>query len=105
MTGVQYDTVNAYTVQGQYYFGSEVLRLSGSYIKPKDLDSKLYVFEAGFQHNLSKRTRLWLEYIRTTQNFDNQDFTVTTPTGTRTFDVNPDDANMNVVSLGIRHDF
>jgi len=105
LTGVQYDTVNAYTVQGQYYFGSEVLRLSGSYIKPKDLDSKLYVFEAGFQHNLSKRTRLWLEYIRTTQNFDNQDFTVATPTGTRTFDVNPDDANMNVVSAGIRHDF
>jgi predicted porin len=105
LTGVQYDTVNAYTVQGQYYFGSEVLRLSGSYIKPKDLDSKLYVFEAGFQHNLSKRTRLWLEYIRTTQNFDNQDFTVATSTGTRTFDVNPDDANMNVVSAGIRHDF
>ncbi|MFO1428759.1 MAG: porin [Candidatus Competibacteraceae bacterium] len=105
LTGVEHTTVNAYTLQGQYYFGSEVLRLTGSYIKPKDLDSKQWVVEFGFQHNLSKRTRLWAEYIYTTQKFEDNTVTVATPTGTAVFDINPNDANMHMVSAGIRHDF
>jgi len=101
LTGVQHVKVNAYTLQGQYYFGSEVLRLSGSTIRPENLNNNLYVFEAGFQHNLSKRTRLWLEYVRTQQSFDNFDVTVRNTV----YSINPNDANMNLVSAGIRHDF
>ncbi len=101
ITGIEYAKVNAYTLQGQVYFGSEVFRLTGSYVKPDNIDTKAYVFEAGLQHNLSKRTRLWLEGVYTKQSFDDAKKTV----GGTTYEINPDDANMYLVSAGIRHDF
>ena len=107
IAGQAYERVNAYTLQGTYYFGSEVLRLTGSYMKPSNADTKLYTVEAGFQHNLSKRTRLWLEYIYNKQKFDNYNTIVGVDANDNFVfqEQNGDDSNMHTVSAGIRHDF
>ncbi|MFO1428758.1 MAG: porin [Candidatus Competibacteraceae bacterium] len=95
--------INDYTVQGQYRFtDSDVLRLTYSYMKFERVDTKVNYIEAGLEHNMSKRTSLWVEYLYTHNNLDNDKLVV--------YSGNPDDFHFgdpkaHVVSVGVRHDF
>ncbi len=95
--------INDYTVQGQYYFtANDVLRLTYSYMKFDNIDTKVNYIEFGLEHNMSKRTRLWVEYLYTHNNLDNDKLVV--------YSGNPDDFHFgdpkaHVVSVGVRHDF
>ena len=93
--------VNDYTVQGQYYFtGNNVLRLTYSYMKFDNVNTKVNYVEAGLEHNLSKRTFLWVEYLYSKNNLDNNKLSVDTgPTP------HYGDPSTNIVSVGVRHDF
>lgn len=77
--------IDAYAVQGSYTFGNNIIR--GTYARgdAKDLEDVDY-WEVGYQHNLSKRTRLWVEYIGSD-------------------DDNPGGIESDAVSIGMRHDF
>jgi len=86
--------VNDYTVQGQYYFGKDVLRLTYSYMKFDNVDTKVNYVEFGLEHNLSERTRLWVEYLYSKNNLDNDKLSV-----------DFGDPKANIVSVGMRHDF
>ena len=86
--------VNDYTVQGQYYFGKDVLRATYSYMKFDNVDTKVNYVELGLEHNLSERTRLWVEYLHSKNNLDNDKLGADTG-----------DPSTNIVSVGVRHDF
>lgn len=79
------DQVDAYALQGSYTFGNNIIRATYAYIDPDDL-SEVNYWEVGYQYNMSKRTRLWVEYIGFE---DDNDFS----------------ADSDAVSFGIRHDF
>lgn len=87
--------VNDYTVQGQYYFtGNDTLRLTYSYMKFDDVDTKVNYIEAGLEHAMSKRTFLWVEYLFSKNNLDDDNL-----------DADFGDPKAHVVSVGVRHDF
>jgi len=82
--------VDTYTLQGSYTFGNNIIRATWAYA---DLDNagnlkfdNINFYEVGYQHNLSKRTRLWVEYIGND-------------------DENNGGTDSNAVSIGVRHDF
>lgn len=85
------DDTAAYTLQGNFNFGNNVVVATYNYTDPDadDFDELQYV-ELGLQHFLSERTRLWVEGVYTLQDADA---------------VNVDDAETYAVSLGMRHDF
>jgi len=102
------DTRNV-ILTGEYSFGNNVLRAAYYYTEPDfsvrttdffvevddqvllipgqkfEEDDALQHFTLGFQHNLSKRSRLWVEYLYRNDN--------------DTFD------ERHIVSVGMRHDF
>lgn len=60
--GVDLD-LSAYAVQGEYYFGNNTLRVSyGNVDDRDDIDDSFDTWSLGFQHNFSKRTRIFAEY-------------------------------------------
>lgn len=67
-------------VVGQYTFGSNIASLSYTRIDP-DVGSTEDVWIVGLTHRMSSRTRVWVEYGRY------------------------DDADLDNLSIGIRHDF
>ena len=96
------EKVSAYTGQLSYTFGNEVLRATFSYLNPNDIEVKTYIGELGFQHNLSKRTRLWVEGAYASEKLSNAKIPNNT-VGLKNSDIK--DANASFVSVGIRHDF
>ncbi len=104
---IGHENVNSYTGQLSYTFGNEVVRASYSWINPQNIDAAASIVEAGFQHNLSKRTRVWVEYLYDQINYPNiyavsDAGTLNKGTLTR---ISTKNANENTVSVGIRHDF
>ena len=86
--------VQSFIVAGSYSFGNNILRAHYAFSDPDDFEETDF-WAVGFQHNLSKRTRVWLEYFG--QNSDTKevdDF------------VNAiENRDKDVVSIGVRHDF
>lgn len=85
------DDTASYTIQGTFAFGSNALFATYNYTDPDagDFDELQYI-ELGLQHNLSNRTRLWVEWL-----YGKQEAEVELV----------DDTEVNVVSVGMRHDF
>jgi predicted porin len=89
------DSANLY-LTGQYTFGNNVIRASYGYLEADDdrilvggaylNQGELNNYAIGYQYNLSKRTRLWAEYLGTSADGDFY-------------------SDLNVVSIGTRHDF
>jgi predicted porin len=82
--------IDTYALQGSYTFGNSIIRATWAYADIQDEGPLEYdninFYEAGYQYNLSKRTRLWVEYIGND-------------------DSNKGGLDSNAVSMGIRHDF
>ncbi|NJN45709.1 MAG: porin [Candidatus Competibacteraceae bacterium] len=82
--------IDTYTLQGSYTFGNNIIRATWAYADINDTGPLEYdninFYEVGYQHNLSKRTRLWVEYIGND-------------------DENLGGLDSNAVSIGVRHDF
>ncbi|MFO1352876.1 MAG: porin [Gammaproteobacteria bacterium] len=74
-----------YAIEGQYTFGNNIVRGAWGRCDP-DLLQEADEWALGFQHNLSKRTRLWAEYY----SFDK---------------ASNSDITTQILSLGMRHDF
>lgn len=90
--------VDTFAVGGYFAFGNNVVRGTVAYTRVDDFDADAWTGQLGFQHNLSKRTRLWAEYLYFRQELDEGD----------TFDnvnVSIDDSQQHTVSVGVRHDF
>lgn len=82
---------DSYDLLAAYTFGSNVVRASWGQVDP-DGGEKADTWILGFEHNLSKRTRVWAEYG------DTEDASL----------VGADEAGFNSasnLSIGIRHDF
>ncbi len=79
----------------EYTFGSNIIRGSYSYLDNDDPDESVE-WVLGFQHNLSKRSRLWVEYIGSDDTIfrDTIDDEEVVGQGEKT-----------VFSIGMRHDF
>jgi predicted porin len=90
-----WDSGNIY-LTGQYTFGNNVIRASYGYLEADDdliattggiVDQgSLNNYAIGYQYNLSKRTRVWAEYLGTNNSGDFY-------------------GDLNVISIGTRHDF
>jgi predicted porin len=80
------DNSDTYDLVGSFGFGNNTLRLG--YFDVEEVGDGYLV---GLQHNLSKRSRLWIEY---SDNDFEDDFTLLTATDDR-----------QNVSIGMRHDF
>jgi len=82
--------VDTYTLQGSYTFGNNIIRATWAYADINNTGNLKFddinFYEVGYQHNLSKRTRLWVEYIGND-------------------DENRGGTDSNAVSIGVRHDF
>jgi predicted porin len=87
-----YGKASNYLMLISYAIGDTALSAQYGYVAPDQGDHVNY-YVAGAQHNLSKRTRLWVEYIgrRDDNSFDNSNLIAF--------------GNQNVVSIGISHDF
>lgn len=95
--------VNSYTGQVSWYITQDDI-LRGTYSRfraDQTGSSGANIWQAGYQHNLSKRTRLWVEYLRSAVQSGNID---NVPDGS-TFPSSFDNIRANVVSTGVRHDF
>jgi predicted porin len=90
------DSGNIY-VTGQYTFGNNVIRASYGYLEADDdlipilgggfiEQGNLNNYAIGYQYNLSKRTRVWAEYLGANNSGDIY-------------------GDLNVFSIGTRHDF
>lgn len=83
------DATNWY-LAGEYRFGRNTLRASYGQLDTKlnvpTVDNKIDNYLAGYQYDLSKRTRLWVEYVG--RSADKLVY-----------------GDRNVVSIGTRHDF
>ncbi len=92
--------LNTYAAQGNYYFtDKDILRATYSRgIFDNANGVKLNTFEVGLEHNLSKRTRLWVEYLRGKQIIGNVRVVDAE-------DLSLEDTKTNVLSIGMRHDF
>jgi predicted porin len=86
-----YGDAQNYYVSGAYTFGNNVIQAAYGYVDPKDEDS-VNNYVLGFQHNFSKRTGLWVEYIGRGANVND--------TKRQVFF-----GDQSIVSIGIRHDF
>ncbi len=76
---------DGFDVVGEYYFGDNTVRLGyGDIGRDNGEDTDYWV--AGFQHRMSKRTRVWVEY----------------GDGDVLYNADEDDS---LLSIGIRHDF
>lgn len=95
------DTAN-FMLFGSYTFGNSIVRLAYSYMDPdgkyrvdatkKEASySEIQNLLIGYQYNLSKRTRLWAEYLGRS---DDNDGILTNIKG-----------DQDVFSMGVRHDF
>jgi len=76
-----------------YAFGSNVVRVAYGFLDPDDDVEETHNYALGFQHNLSIRSRLWVEY--TGRNQDEFD---------EITDVNFS-GDSDIISVGMRHDF
>jgi predicted porin len=97
--GIQ-DTWSVY-LWGSYTFGNNIIRAAYGYMEPdgryfdedrarvRDFD-EIQNLLLGYQYNLSKRTRVWAEYLGRTGG-DNADLTAF--------------GDRNAFSMGVRHDF
>jgi predicted porin len=90
---IGHELTNAYAGQLTYTFGDEVVRATYAYTTFAHSPTNIQNMELGFQHNLSKRTMLWAEYLYALQHLQS----IGPAPGTN--------AGNQVVSLGIRHDF
>ena len=75
----------AWQVTGQYAFANNILRAGYYTFTPDNLNGKSKDWTIGVQHNLSKRTRVWAEYMDAKND--------------------PVNARDKLFSLGFRHDF
>lgn len=82
------DTAWNYYGTLSYTFGANIVRAAYGYVDPDGDADEFQNYALGFQHNLSNRTRLWVEYIG--QNSDEE----------LSFEGDAD-----AISLGVRHDF
>ncbi len=80
-----------FLVTASYKFGNNTVRGYFSYLNPDDFEESLG-WGVGFQHSLSKRTRLWVEYLGRSNEDPAQD-----PDGLY--------GDATVFSIGMRHDF
>jgi len=87
-----YGDAQNYYVSGAYTFGNNVIQAAYGYVDPKDEDS-VNNYLLGFQHNFSKRTALWVEYIGRNDGANVND------TKRQVF------GDQSIVSIGMRHDF
>lgn len=95
--------INSYAGQLSYYFDQDnILRGTYSRLKPDETGgSKINIIQVGYQHNMSKRTRLWVEWMHAQVKAGQ----IETPQGEVDLTDEFDETNVNVVSTGIRHDF
>ncbi len=87
-----YGDAQNYYVSGAYTFGNNVIQAAYGYVDPKDEDS-VNNYLLGFQHNFSKLTSVWVEYIGRSDGADVND------TKRQVF------GDQSTVSIGMRHDF
>lgn len=71
-----------------YTFGANIVRAAYGYVDPDGDQDEFQNYAVGFQHNLSRRTRLWVEYV-----------------GANTDDELAFEGDADAVSIGMRHDF
>ncbi|MDX1655419.1 MAG: porin, partial [Candidatus Competibacteraceae bacterium] len=85
-----------------YSFGANIVRASYGLTSfdSDDGETEFDSFGVGFQHNLSARTRVWVEYFG--ERFGDFDFDLE-DIGDTGFDES--DLDNNQVSIGVRHDF
>lgn len=84
----------SWIVTGAYTFGNNIIRAAFNRADPDD-GADVNSIGVGFQHNLSKRTRLWLEYFTNLNGADDAE----------EFIDELDNRERDTFSLGIRHDF
>jgi len=82
------DGGDAWTLAGEAYFGNNTVRALYGQVDADDNSGELDVWAIGFQHNFSKRTRVYAEYTA------------------NEYDLKGDsDVDKDMLSLGLRHDF
>lgn len=89
-----FDDTQSFIVTGSFTFGNNIVRAAFNRLDPDD-GADVNSIGLGFQHNLSKRTRLWLEYSTAINGADDAD----------EFVDDLDNRERDTFSLGIRHDF
>ena len=89
----------ALIVTGGYTFGNNAIRAHYAFADPDDVGGveleETDFWAVGFQHNFSKRTRVWVEYFG--QNTDTKEANNITDA--------LEDRDSDIVSIGMRHDF
>ncbi len=93
---VESDISDVYGVVS-YSFGSNIVRAAYGQVDDDLNDAETQHYALGFQHNLSKRTRLWVEYVGS-NNSDIDDLG-------DVVDFDTFQGDNDSVSLGVRHDF
>ena len=97
--GVDLD-LSAYAVLGEYYFGNNTLRVGyGNVDDRNDIDASFDTWTLGFQHNFSKRTRIFAEY----QDTDNEQGKPSE--WAEWYNNGGPDRGRRKFGLGLRHDF
>ena len=89
----------SYAIAGEYYFGNNTIKALYGRVEDDgdDLDKDFNVWNIGFQHNFSKRTRVFVEY---------QDTEINQGTAERyAGSGNVGDEEAQKFGIGIRHDF
>ncbi len=90
------DVADDYFGVVSYAFGANIIRVAYGQVQFDDgSDEDVNHYLLGFQHNLSKRSRIWVEYI----GFNGDDFELDEPS-TINFSGDSD-----AISIGMRHDF
>lgn len=89
------DVADDYYGVVSYAFGANIIRAAYGQVQVDATDEDINHYALGFQHNLSKRSRLWVEYI----GFNGDDFELDEPS-TISFSGDSD-----AISIGMRHDF
>ncbi|HXH01750.1 MAG TPA: porin [Candidatus Competibacteraceae bacterium] len=92
--------VDAYDILARYTFGNNIVRATWGRADP-DQGEEADTWIVGFQHNLSKRTRVWVEYGNT----EDPGLLGAAPVITDNNQVVGTFDDANNLSIGIRHDF
>jgi predicted porin len=82
-----YGEAKSYLLLASYAFGNNVIAGQYGLVDPDESDEEVDYFVVGFQHNLSKRTGLWVEYIG------------------RRDDEGIAGGDQDALSMGVKHDF
>ena len=91
--------LTSFAVTGEYYFGNNTIRAQYAQVNDDgDIDKNWNVWAVGFQHNFSKRTRVFVEYQDT-------EISQTSSESYSLANLDSIEGEANKFGVGIRHDF